>query len=250
MTGSGVPGPVEVPLARSERAPLMRAAIGLGLYAGAFGVAFGALSTGTGLSLLQTMVLSVLMFSGASQVALVGAVSLGSPFAAIPVALLLGLRNAFYGVTLSELFDLRGWRRPLTAHFVIDETTAMALGQPKPRAKRYAFWATALILFGLWQTGSLLGALLGRSIDPAAFGLDAAAPAVFLALLWPALSTAGTRLVAVAGAVVALLLIPVAPQGVPVIAAAGVAVIAGLTRESKSASPDPTPEDPRPEVVS
>ena len=220
-------------LSRPARARLLRAAIGIGLYAGAFGAAFGALSSGSGLSVPQTMVLSLVMFSGASQVALVGAVALGSPFAAIPVALLLGVRNAFYGLTLSELFDLRGWRRPLTAHFVIDETTAMAVAQPAPRAKRYAFWATAMILFGLWQTGSLLGALLGRSIDTAAFGLDAAAPAAFLALLWPGLTNPKARLVAVAGAAVALLLIPVAPQGIPVIAAAAVAVVAGLTREAR-----------------
>ncbi len=218
-------------ISRRERARLLRAAVGLGLYAAAFGAAYGALATGTGLSVAQTMVLSLVMFSGASQVALVGAVGLGSPFAAIPVALLLGVRNAFYGVTLSELFDLRGWRRPLTAHFVIDETTAMAVAVANPRAKRYAFWATAVILFCLWEIGSLLGALLGRSVDPAAFGLDAAAPAVFLALLWPGLGTTKAKLVAAAGVLIAVALIPVAPQGIPVIAAAGVAVVAGLTRE-------------------
>lgn len=227
------PGEQTADLSRPARARLLRAAVGIGLYAGAFGVAFGALSSGSGLSVPQTMVLSLVMFSGASQVALVGAVALGSPFAAIPVALLLGVRNAFYGLTLSELFDLRGWRRPLTAHFVIDETTAMAVAQPAPRAKRYAFWATAIILFGLWQTGSLLGALIGRSVDTAAFGLDAAAPAAFLALLWPGLTSAKARSVAVAGAAVAFLLIPNAPQGIPVIAAAAVAVVAGLTREPR-----------------
>ncbi|MBA8795169.1 4-azaleucine resistance transporter AzlC [Friedmanniella endophytica] len=221
-----VPHPSPLP----DRGRILRAAVGLGLYAAAFGAAFGALSTGSGLSLAQTAVLSLVMFSGASQVALVGAVGVGSPFAAIPVALLLGARNAFYGVTLSEIVDLRGWRRPVTAHFVIDETTAMAVAQPSTRSKRYAFWATGLILFTLWQVGTVLGALLGTVVDPKDFGLDAAAPAVFLALLWPGLTTARARLVAVTGALLALVLVPVLPAGLPVLAAAGVAVIAGLLR--------------------
>ncbi|MDN5761567.1 MAG: AzlC family ABC transporter permease [Microlunatus sp.] len=209
---------------------VLRAAIGLGVYAGMFGATFGAVSVGSGLTIGQTMILSLVMFSGASQFAFVGVAAAGSPWAAIPAALLLGARNAFYGVPIAEILSPRGWRRLVTAHFVIDETTAMAVGQAEPRAKRYAFWATALILFTLWQTGSLVGALLGAAVDPERFGLDAAAPAVFLALLWPSLRTRSGQIVAVAGGLLALLLIPVAPAGVPVIAAVAVAVIAGLAR--------------------
>ena len=88
----------------SERGPIVRAAVGIGLYAGAFGASFGAVSVGSGLSVAQTMVLSLVMFSGASQFAFVGVVAAGgSPFAAIPAALLLGVRNAFYGVPMSEI---------------------------------------------------------------------------------------------------------------------------------------------------
>ena len=101
-------------------------------------------------------------------------------------------------------------------------------GPGRTSAKRYAFWSTGLILFTLWQTGSLIGALVGTSIDPARFGLDAAAPAVFLALLWPQLKARSGKVVALGGGLVAFLLIPVAPAGVPVIAAAGVALAAGL----------------------
>jgi 4-azaleucine resistance transporter AzlC len=216
------------PEPRFDRAAILRAAIGLGLYAGAFGTSFGAVSVGSGLSVVQTMLLSLVMFSGASQFAFVGVVAAGSPFAAIPAALLLGVRNAFYGVTLSEILDPRGWRRLATAHFVIDETTAMAVGQSGRRAQRYAFWASGLILCGCWQLGSLTGALVGTALDPAAFGLDAAAPAVFLALLWPALQRPVNRWVGLAGAGVALALVPFAPPGVPVIAAAAAALIAGL----------------------
>ncbi|HEY5846531.1 MAG TPA: AzlC family ABC transporter permease [Microlunatus sp.] len=223
---------------RRQRAAILRAAIGLGLYAGAFGASFGAVSVGSGLSVAQTMLLSLVMFSGASQFAFVGVVAAGSPLAAIPAALLLGVRNAFYGVTLSEILNPRGWRRLWTAHFVIDETTAMAVGQSGRSAQRYAFWATGLILCGCWQTGSLGGALIGTAVDPAAFGLDAAAPAVFLALLWPALKLSANRWVGLAGAALALALVPIAPPGVPVVAAAGVAVVAGLLPRSAAAVAD------------
>ena len=91
----------------------------------------------------------------------------------------------------------------------------MAIGQPTRPASRYAFWVTGVILFVCWQLGSLAGAVLGRAIDPADFGLEAAAPAVFLALLWPALQRTSGRLVALAGAGVALALVPFAPPGVP-----------------------------------
>ncbi|WP_152363580.1 AzlC family ABC transporter permease [Microlunatus speluncae] len=220
------------------RGELLRSAAGLGLYAGAFGASFGAVAVGSGLSVPQAMVLSVVLFSGASQFAFAGVVAAaGSPFAAIPAALLLGVRNSFYGVPVAEMLKPRWPAKLWTAHFVIDETTAMAVGQPNRPAQRYAFWATGLILFVLWQTGSLVGALLGSTIDPAAFGLDAAAPAVFLALLWPSLKRSRARWVAFGGAALALLLIPVAPPGVPVIAAAAIAIIAGLV---------PRPGDPEP----
>jgi len=216
-------------LAPTERGPIVRAAVGLGLYAAAFGATFGAVTTGSGMSVAQAMVLSLVMFSGASQFAFVGvAVAGGSPFAAVPAALLLGVRNAFYGVVVSEVLHPRGGRRFLTAHFVLDETTAMTVAQEQPPAKRYAFWATGLILCVLWQLGTLAGAIAGQAINPSDFGLDAAAPAIYLALLWPAFKRVAPRWVAVGGAAVALLLVPIAPSGVPVIAAAGVAVLVGL----------------------
>jgi 4-azaleucine resistance transporter AzlC len=212
-----------------ERGTILRAAIGIGFYAMAFGASFGAISIGSGLTVAQTMVLSLVMFTGASQFAFVGvAASAGSPFAAVPAALLLGMRNAFYGVPLSEILHPRGLTRLWTAHFVIDESTAMAISQSTQRAKRYAFWATALILFTLWQLGSLTGALIGRAVDPADIGLDAAAPAVFLALLWPMLRHPEARWVALGGALVALALIPIAPPGIPVLASGIVALIGGL----------------------
>lgn len=217
------------PAAATGRGPVLRAAVGIGLYAAAFGASFGAVSTGSGLGLGQTMVLSLVMFSGASQFAFAGvAAAGGSPFAAAAAALLLAVRNGFYGVPLTEILRPRGWARLGTAHFVIDETTAMALGQRTRPLQRYAFWTTGVILCSLWQVGTLVGALAGSLLDPAAFGLDAAAPAVFLALLWPRLAAATARWVAAAGAAVAVVLVPLVPAGLPVVAAAGVAVVAGL----------------------
>ena len=226
-----------------DRATILRAAIGIGLYAGAFGASFGAISVGSGLTLAQTMVLSLVMFTGASQFAFVGVVAGGgSPFAAVAASLLLAVRNAFYGVALSEILHPRGLARLWTAHFVIDETTGMAVSQASPRARRYAFWATGIILFFLWQLGSLSGALVGRAINPSAVGLDSAAPAVFLALLWPSLRRRDARWVALGGAALALALVPLTPPGVPVVAAASAALVAGLRPTRQGAQI----EDPRP----
>ncbi len=172
-----------------ERDSIKRAVAGIAVYAGAFGLAFGAVAAAAGLSVLQSVVLSVVMFTGASQFALVGILGVGgSPFAAVAAALLLGVRNAFYGLPVAGIVRPRGLGRLLTAHFVIDETTAMAVAQHDRRAGRYAFWATGVGLFSLWNLGTLAGAVIGSSINTNALGLDAAAPAIFLALLWPQLS--------------------------------------------------------------
>jgi predicted branched-subunit amino acid permease len=156
--------------------------------------------------------------------------------------LLLGVRNAFYGVPMAEILHPHGLRRLVTAYFVIDETTAMAVGQRNRPAQRYAFWTTALILCSLWQIGSLIGAVAGAAINPADLGLDAAAPTAFLALLWPALKSAEARLVALGGAVLALALVPVAPAGVPVIASAVVAIVAGLRPRPSPSTAQPATE--------
>lgn len=212
-----------------SRPAITRSALGIGVYAGLFGLAFGAVAVAAGVSVLQAVALSAVMFTGASQFALVGILAVaGSPFAALAAALLLGVRNAFYGVSVAGIVRPRGLGRLLTAHFVIDETTAMAVAQPERRAGRYAFWATGVCLCTMWNLGTITGALIGSSINTSALGLDAAAPAIFLALLWPQLSRDRGRAVAVGAIVVALVLVTITPAGVPIIAAAGVAIAAGL----------------------
>lgn len=213
----------------NEQQAISRAVAGIGLYAGAFGLTFGAVATASGLSVAQAVVMSLVMFSGASQFALIGILGAGgAPLAAFSAALLLGLRNAFYGVPVARLVRPRGLRRAWTAHFVIDETTAMAMAQTTARAGRQAFWATGITLFVLWNLGTLAGALIGSGIDTSAFGLDAAAPAIFLALVWPQLSREHGRSVALGAVVLTLSLITLVPAGIPIIAAGAVAVLAGL----------------------
>jgi len=100
------------------------------------------------------------MFTGASQFALVGVVGAGgSVWAGAATAALLGSRNALYGLRLSSILDRSGLRRLLAAHFVIDETTAMAIAREDPAESRFAFWATGVALFAFWNLGTLFGAL-------------------------------------------------------------------------------------------
>jgi 4-azaleucine resistance transporter AzlC len=222
----------EAELTPSRRAAITRSAAGIGVYAGVFGLVFGAVAAAAGLSVVQAAALSAVMFTGASQFALVGILAAaGSPLAALAAALLLGTRNAFYGVSVAGIVRPRGVGRLLTAHFVIDETTAMAVAQPERPAGRYAFWATGLALCAMWNLGTLVGALIGSGINTAALGLDAAAPAIFLALLWPQLGRSRGPIVAIGAVVVTLALVTFTPAGVPIIAAAGVAVLAGLKPE-------------------
>lgn len=179
-------------------------------------------SAGGGLTVWQTCALSLLVFTGASQFALVGALAAGgNPFTAAAGAFFLGVRNAFYGLRLSQLLALPRAVRPLAAQWVIDETTAVSLAQPTRRSARVGFAVTGLSLYLLWNLTTLLGALGAEAIgDTDAWGLDAAGPAVFLALLAPMLKTAAERAVAALAVVLGLGLLPVLPSGVPVLVAA------------------------------
>ncbi|WUP46861.1 AzlC family ABC transporter permease [Streptomyces sp. NBC_00259] len=196
--------------------------MGVGVAVGLSGFAFGVTGAGAGLDVLQICALSLLVFTGASQFALVGALAAGgNPFTAAAGAFFLGTRNAFYGLRLSQLLALPRSVRPFAAHWVIDETTAVALAQPTRRAARLGFTATGLTLYVLWNLTTLLGALGAEAIgDTNAWGLDAAGPAVFLALLAPMLRTTTERAVAGIAVVLGIGLLPVLPAGVPVLVAA------------------------------
>ncbi len=225
-------GSDETPAATSAaeaRRGAIRQAMWVSLATGLYGISYGALAVTAGLSVAQTMVMSLVMFSGGSQFALVGIAGTGGTMAAgVAAAGLLGARNTLYGAQLGPLLALRGWRRVLGAHVTIDESTAVATAQPSRPAAVAGFWWTGVGVFVLWNVLSLAGALVGNAMgDPRRYGLDAAAAAAFLGLLWPRLAARAMQATAAAAVVVAILLIPLAPAGVPVLAAAVVAVVIG-----------------------
>ncbi len=206
---------------------MLRDALGIGLAVGAYGVSFGAAATSAGLSVAQACALSLLVFTGASQFALVAVLGAGgSAVAAVAGAALLGTRNLLYAVRLADLLRLRGARRLVAAQLTIDESTAMATGAPAPLAG-LAFWATGAAVYVLWNLATLLGALGAGVVDPTALGLDAAVGAAFLGLLVPQIRDRGALRVAVAGAALAAVAVPLTPPGVPVLLA-GLAVGLGV----------------------
>jgi predicted branched-subunit amino acid permease len=170
------------------------------------------------------------MFTGASQFAFVGVVAAGgSPWAGAATAMLLGSRNALYGLRLSSLLTVRGLRRIAASHFVIDETTAMTIARDNPAESRFAFWAAGLVLFTLWNLGTLVGALATQVLpDPKALGLDAAPPAAFLALIAPRLRGREPIAIALGAAIVALAFLQFVPPGVPLLIVALLVGVIGL----------------------
>jgi len=196
-------------------------AVGIGVAVGVYGISFGVLAVASGLSPAQACVMSMLVFTGASQFAFVGVLAGGGgALAAMGPAVMLAVRNAAYGLSLTSILPARLRDRALSAHLVIDETTAMARAQSDPDAARRAFLATGVSVWVFWNAGTLAGALLGGGIgDPRTLGLDAMFPAAFLALLAPQLRRPGAPVAAVAGVAIALALVPFTPAGVPIIAA-------------------------------
>jgi predicted branched-subunit amino acid permease len=258
MTAPTVSPQSPVPeLPPAPRSVVVRDALGVGAAVGLSGFAFGVTSAGSGLSLAQTCALSLLVFTGASQFALVGALGAGgNPFAAAAGAFFLGTRNAFYGLKLSQLLKLPAAIRPLAAHWVIDETSAVTLAQRDRASARLGFTVTGASLYVLWNLTTLLGAMGASALgDPGAWGLDAAGPAVFLALLAPMVKGRTERAAAALAVVLALGCLPLLPAGVPVLAAALAAPIVlaagrvtggGPHRRRKAvAEPAPTREETR-----
>lgn len=208
----------------SESRPFhpVRSAAVLAVAVGLFGVPFGVLAVATGVPPEMAVAMSALVFGGGAQFAAVGVLAAGgSVWAGVASGLLLNGRYAALGLALADRFPGSMARRLVAAHLVIDESAALALAAPDPRAAERAFWWTGGLLFLCWNVGTALGAYAGALVgDPTRMGLDAAFPAMFLALLAPLLDSTAARRSAVAGGLVALVLLPVAPPGVPVIAAA------------------------------
>ncbi|MGV8912259.1 MAG: AzlC family ABC transporter permease [Rhodoglobus sp.] len=239
---------------RAARSPevsvAIRSSFAVGLAVAAYGISFGALAVAAGLDVWQTCVLSLLMFSGGSQFALVGVLATGGTAAggaAIASAVLLGARNSLYALRVAPMIGPGCAKRLLAGHWTIDETTAVSTAQPTLQSQRAGFWWTGVIIYVGWNLTTLIGALIGDQLgDVSQYGLDAAAAAAFLGLLWPRLKQLQPIVVAIGAAVVAAVLMPVLPAGVPVLAATLVAVVVGLsnwlgTRESDLAEAEPDP---------
>lgn len=212
---------------RAARRDGLSVAIATSLY----GVSFGALAVASGLDVLQTCVLSLVMFSGGSQFALIGVVAAGgAPVAAIASAALLGLRNALYGLSVRPFLGTRWPRTLLAAQVTIDESTAVALAQRSDAARRMGFWVTGVGIFVGWNLTTLVGAVVGDLLgDTRMWGLDAAAAAAFVGLLWPRLRSRQAIAVGVASVVVSTALVPFVPPGVPVLVGTVVAIVVGIT---------------------
>ncbi|KAA9134773.1 AzlC family ABC transporter permease [Microbacterium caowuchunii] len=214
-----------------EHRRAVRQGLAVALATSAYGISFGALGVASGLDIWQTCVLSLLMFTGGSQFAFVGVIASGglaAAPAAIASAALLGVRNVAYGMRMSPVVGGGFRRKAAAAMFTIDESTAVALAQPTPRSRAWGFWVTGIGIYVGWNLSTLLGALLGDVLgDPRAYGLDAAAAAAFLALLWPRLRGRQAIAVGVAAAVVATVLTPALMPGLPVLIAALVAIVVG-----------------------
>lgn len=203
-----------------------RDSLSLSFAVGAYGTAFGAASVGAHFTVLQTCLLSLLTFSGASQFAVIGVLGVGgSALSGIVTATLLGTRNALYGIRMAPILRLTGFKRAIAAQVTIDESTAIATAQKNEVDARIGFWFTGIGVFVFWNFFTLLGALGAKAIgDPAAWGLDAAVPAAFIGLVWPRLVDRESRLLAAAAAILSLALVPFTPAGVPIITTALLAV--------------------------
>ncbi len=196
---------------------------------GAYGIAFGAAAIADHFTVLQACLLSLLLFSGASQFAVVGVLGAGgSAASAITTSTLLGSRNALYGLRLAPILNHKGWRRAVGAQITIDESTGVALSQDTNESMKKGFWYTGVGVFIFWNFFTILGALGAKAIgNPSAWGLDAAVPAAFLGMLWPRLKGRDAWAVCAASVVIALTLVPFVPAGVPIISCALIAIIVG-----------------------
>ncbi|EST29516.1 hypothetical protein N566_21960 [Streptomycetaceae bacterium MP113-05] len=188
---------------------------------GFVGLSFGAITVSSGLPVWLPMLLSLVVFAGAAQFLFVGLIaSGGNPVAAVIAGLLVNARHVPFGFAVGDVLG-DGWlRRLVGSHLMIDETVAFALGQEEASRRRQAYWTCGVGLFLCWNLGVLAGAYGGTVVtDTDAFGLDAAFPAVLLALVLPSLKDGATRRAVLVGVAVALATAPFLQAGLPVLLA-------------------------------
>ncbi|GIE30215.1 hypothetical protein Ait01nite_032600 [Actinoplanes italicus] len=216
----------------------------------AVGASFGAITIAYGLPAWVPVMMSVLVFAGGAQFLAVGLLAAGNPIAAVLAGLLLNARHLPFGLAVADTIGPRWRDRLIGSHIMTDETVAFALAESDPAARRKIYWTVGATLFVTWNTGVILGVLLGGATgDPNALGLDAAFPAGLIALILPSLRDRETRLAALTGAAVAVLLTPILPAGLPVMCALlGLAVLFRPGRR-RNAPPPPAPGPAAPELA-
>ena len=209
-----------------------RTAFSVAFTVGLYGAAFGAAGVTAGFSILQTCLLSILLFSGASQFAVVGIMGAGgAAISAIATATLLGFRNALYGLQMAPILKVKGIRRVFAAQITIDESTAVATLQDNDADRKRGFYLTGIGVYIFWNLFTLLGALGASAIgDPSVWGLDAAVPAAFLGLIWPRLKNKIQFVVSAIAITWALILTPITPAGIPIITTVVLAIIFGAKK--------------------
>jgi predicted branched-subunit amino acid permease len=212
-----------------QDSPAFKIGLSIAVATGLYGLSFGALGVASGLTVWQTIALSLLMFTGGSQFAFIGVVAGGGAgSAAFGAAALLGVRNAVYGMQMKRMLKLVGWRKYVAAQITIDESAATAASQMDSDEQQRGFWTAGVGVFVLWNLFTALGAVLGDAMgDPKRWGLDGAAVAAFLGLLWPRLRAREPVTLAIACALVTVAVIPIAPPGIPILVAALVAAVWG-----------------------
>ncbi len=209
--------------------PVERTSLSVAFTVGLYGAAFGAAGITAEFSILQTCMLSLLLFSGASQFAVVGIMGAGgSAVSAIATATLLGFRNALYGLQLAPILKVTGLKRIIASQITIDESTAVSTLQSNDSDRKRAFYLTGFGVYIFWNLFTFLGALGASAIgDPSVWGLDAAVPAAFCGLVWPRLKDKRLFLISACAIILALLLTPITPAGIPIITTVLLAVIFG-----------------------
>ena len=206
-----------------------RTSLSVAFTVGLYGAAFGAAGITAGFSILQTCLLSLLLFSGASQFAVVGIMGAGgSAVSAIATATLLGFRNALYGLQLAPILKVTGLKRIIASQITIDESTAVSTLQSNDSDRKRAFYLTGFGVYIFWNLFTFLGALGASAIgDPSVWGLDAAVPAAFCGLVWPRLKDKRLFLISACAIILAVLLTPITPAGIPIITTVLLAIIFG-----------------------
>jgi 4-azaleucine resistance transporter AzlC len=213
----------------------IRAAMAVAATVWFFGASFGLVARSAGMGVAAPLVLSATTFAGSAQFALTSILSDGGgAVAAIAAAVLLNARYAPISISVAPLFHGPRLRRLAESQLIVDESWALS-SRGDGRFDRRLLIGAGLLLYAAWLSGTAVGVFAGKALgDPEALGLDGAFPALFLALLVPQLRSRKATLAAVLGGAIALLLIPVSPPGVPIVAASA-ACLLGLRRDEEDA---------------